>query len=88
MAIDNKIKDEKLYYDINREAAQILALPANIYMDQFLTGEEILLPDQRRVIKQSMFAHSSLNKAFGKQIKRLKIKEKNKKRRLKSMGNN
>ena len=44
---------------------------------EYLTGEEILPPDQRTVIEQANFSYSALGKAFEKQIK-LKIKEKNK----------
>ena len=51
MTIDDKIRDEILQYDINSEAAKVLALSSG-YIDkyEFLTGEEILPPDQRRVI--------------------------------------
>ena len=40
MSIDDKIKDEKLQYDINREAAKILALSSG-KMDKYgyLTGD-------------------------------------------------
>ena len=44
MTIDHKIKDEKLQYDINREAAKISALSSGkIDVYQYLTDEEILL---------------------------------------------
>ena len=47
MAIDEKIKVEKLQYDINREAAKIAALSSNkIDKYEYLTGEEILPSDQ------------------------------------------
>ena len=79
MTIDDKIRDEKLQYDMNREAAKILALSSRkIDKYEYLTGEEILPPDQRRVIEQAKFTYSSLGKAFEKQIRKLKIKEKNK----------
>ena len=79
MAIDDKIRDEKLQYDINREAAKILALSSRKFDKyEYLTGEEILPPDQRRVIEQAKFTYSPLGKAFEKQIRKLKIKEKNK----------
>ena len=43
MTIDNKIKDEKLQYNINREAAEISALSSGkIDKYEYLTGEEIL----------------------------------------------
>ena len=79
MTIDDKIRDEKLQHDINREAAKILALSSRkIDKYEYLTGEEILPPDQRRVIEQAKFTYSPLEKAFEKQIRKLKIKEKNK----------
>ena len=43
MAIDDQIRDEKLQYDINREAAKICALSSNnIDKYEYLTGEDIL----------------------------------------------
>ena len=42
MTIDDKIKDEKLQYDINREGAKISALfSRKIDKYQYLTGEEM-----------------------------------------------
>ena len=68
MTIDDKIKDEKLQYDINREAVKILALPsAKIDKYEYLTGEEILPSDQSRIIEQAKFTYSPLGKAFDKQ---------------------
>ena len=70
MIIDDKIKDEKLQYDINREAAKISALSSGkIDKYEYLTGEDMLRPDQRRVIEQPEFAYSPLGKAFEKQTK-------------------
>ena len=46
MTIDDKIKDKKLQYDINREAAKISALwSGKIDIYEYLTGEEILPSD-------------------------------------------
>ena len=43
MTIEDQIKDEKLQYDINREAAKISALSSGkIDKYEHLTGEEIL----------------------------------------------
>ena len=43
MTIDNQIKDEKLQYDINREAAKISAfLSGKVDKHEYLTDEEIL----------------------------------------------
>ena len=53
MAIDDKIRDEKLQYEINREAAKISVLSSCIIdKRQFLTGEEILPSDQSRIIEE------------------------------------
>ena len=49
MTIDDEIRDEKLQYDVNREEQKILAVSYE-NIDQYLTGEEILPSDQRRVI--------------------------------------
>ena len=39
MTINNKIRDEKLQYDINREAAEISALSSGkIHKYEYLTG--------------------------------------------------
>ena len=63
MTIDDKIKDEKLQYDINREAAKISALSSGkIDKYEYLTGEEILPSDQSRIIEQANFTYSLLGK--------------------------
>ena len=70
MTIDDKTKDEKLQYDINREAAKISALlSGKIGKYEYLTGEEILPSDQTRIIGQAKFRYSPLGNAFEKQIK-------------------
>ena len=70
MIIDDKIKDEKLQYDINREAAKISVLSSGkIDKYEYLTGEEILPSDQSRIIEQAKFTYFPLGKAFEKQIK-------------------
>ena len=49
MTIDDKIRDEKLQYDINREAAKISALStAKIDKYECLTSEEIPISNKRR----------------------------------------
>ena len=79
MTIDDKIRDEKLQYDIKKEAAKMSALLSG-KIDKFedLTGEEILISDERRVIEQTKFLYSPLGKAFEKQIKTIQDQEKNK----------
>ena len=70
MTIDDKIRDWKLQYDINRGAAKISALTSGkIDNYEYLTGAEILPPGQKRVIEQTKFTYSPLSKAFEKQIK-------------------
>ena len=70
MTIENRIKDEKLQYDINREAAKISALsPGKIDKYEYLTGEEILPSNQQQTIKQAKFTYFPLGKAFEKQTK-------------------
>ena len=77
MTIDDKIRDEKLQYDIKKEAAKMSALLSG-KIDKFedLTGEEILISDERRVIEQTKFLYSPLGKAFEKQIKTIQDQEK------------
>ena len=70
MIIDNKTKDEKRQYHINREAAKISALSSGkIDKYEYLIVEEILLSDQIRIIEQAKFTYSPLGKALEKQIK-------------------
>ena len=65
MGTDDQLKDEKLQYDINREAAKISALwSGKIDKDEYLTGEEILPSNQKQIIKQAKFTYSLLGKAF------------------------
>ena len=78
MTLNDQIRDEKLQYDINREAAKISALSSGkIDEYEYLTSEAILPWDQRQIIEQAKFTYSPLGKAFEKK-KQLKIKEKNK----------
>ena len=73
MTIEDQIKDEKLQYDINREAAKISALSSGkIDKYEYLTGEEIFPSNQQRIIQQAKFNCSPLGKAFEKQIKTIK----------------
>ena len=69
MTTDEKIRDEEIQYDINREATKISALSSGkIDKYEYLTGGEILLPDLSRIIEQDKFTYSVLGKAFEKQI--------------------
>ena len=77
MTIEDQIKDEKLQYDINREAAKISALSSGkIDKYEYLTGEEILPSNQQQIIEQAKFTYSPLGKAFVKQAKTIKDQRK------------
>ena len=70
MTIEDQIKDEKLLYDINREAAKISALSSGqLDKYEYLTGEEILPSNQQQIIQQAKFTYSPLGKALEKQRK-------------------
>ena len=76
MTIEDQIKDEKLQYDINREAAKISVLSSGkIDKYEYLTGEEILPSNQRQIVEQAKFTYSPLGKAFEKQTKTIKDQE-------------
>ena len=78
MTIEDQIKDEKLQYDINREASKKSALSSGkIDKYEYLTGEEILPSNQRQIIEQAKFTYSPLGKAFEKQTKTIKYQGKN-----------
>ena len=70
MKTDDKVKDEKLQYDIKREPAKISALsPGKFDKYEYLIGEEILPFDQSRIIEQAKSRYSPLGKTFEKQTK-------------------
>ena len=72
MTIDDQIRDEKLQYGINREAAKISALSSGkIDMYEYLTSEEILPSNQKQIIEQNKFTYSTLGEASEKQTKRI-----------------
>ena len=49
MTINDPIRDEKLQYDINREAAKISALSSGkTHRYEYLTGEDILPSNQQK----------------------------------------
>ena len=71
MTIYDKIRDEKLQYDIKSEAANILALSSGkIDKYRYLTGEEIFPFNQRQIIGQAKFAYSFLGKALEKETEK------------------
>ena len=70
MTTDDKIRYDKLQYDISTEASKISALSSDkIDKCEKCTGKEILPPDQSRVIEKSKFTYSLFGRAFENQIK-------------------
>ena len=70
MTINDHIRDEKIQYDIKYEAAKISALlSGKIRKYEYLTGEDILPPNQQQIIEQAKFTYSPLGKAFENKIK-------------------
>ena len=79
MTIDDKIRGGKLQYDINRKVSALSSCKIDKY--EYLTGEEILPPNQSRVTEQDLltrFTYSPIVKAFEKQIKTIEDQWKNK----------
>ena len=67
MTNNDKIIDEKLQYNINRETAKISTLSlGKIDKYKYLTDEEMLPSDQSRIIEQAKFTYSPLAKTFEK----------------------
>ena len=70
MTVNDKIRDEKLQYDISRESAEISAFSsAKIGKYEYLTGEEILPSDKSRTAEHAKFTYSPLGETFEKQRK-------------------
>ena len=67
MTINDQIRDQKLQYDINREAAKISSLSSGkIHNYEYLSGEDFLPSNQQQIIEQAKFTYSPLGKAFEK----------------------
>ena len=62
MTINDQIRDEKLQYDINREAAKISTLSSGKI-------HKLLPSNQQQIMEQTKFTYSPLGKAFEKQVK-------------------
>ena len=71
MTIGDQIRDKKVHYDINREAAEISSALSSGKIDkyEYLTGEEILTSNQKQIIEQAKFTYSPLEKVFKEQTK-------------------
>ena len=87
MTINDQIRDEKLRYDINREAAKISAWSSGkIHKYEYLTGEDILPSNQQQIIEQTRFTYSPLRKAFEKQIKTIEDQGEKKTKAIQDQG--
>lgn len=64
MSIDNKIRDEKLQYEINRSAGKICT-KSSVNKDKYgyLKGKENLPPQRRRIMQET---YLTLAENFGK----------------------
>ena len=61
MTINDQIRDEKLQYDINREAAKISALSlCEIHKNEYLAGKDILPSNIQQIIKQAKSTYPPL----------------------------
>ena len=79
MTINDQIKDEKLQYDINREAAKISVLSSGkLHKYEYLTAEDTLSSNQQQIIEETEFTYFPLGKAFENKQKQSKIMVKNK----------
>ena len=77
MTIKDQIRDEKLQYDIDREAPKISALSSGkIDTYEYLLGKEILPSNQLEIIEPAKFTY--WEKLLENKQKQLKITEKNK----------
>ena len=86
MTTDDQTRDEKLQYNINREAAKISALSSGkIEKCEYLTGEEILPSNEKQITEQAKFTYFPLGKAFEKQTKTIKDQEEKQVKVLKSL---
>ena len=64
MTFDDKIRHEKLQYDVNIEPTEISVLSSEkIEKQECFTGKETLSSGQGRVIEEARFAYSTLRKA-------------------------
>ena len=70
MAIQDKIRVEKLQYHINREATKISAfLSSKTDKYEYLIGKEIIPSNQNQMIEQAKFTYFFFRKGFSKTTK-------------------
>ena len=70
MRTDDKVRDETLQYDVTRDTPNISEISSGkIDKYEYITGQEILPPDQSRMLEQAKFTCYLLGKELKKQIK-------------------
>ena len=70
MTSNDQIMDEKVKYDVNREAAKISVFSSGkIHKYEYLFGEDILASNQQQIMEETKFTYSPLGEAFEKQMK-------------------
>ena len=101
MTIDDKIKDENLQYDVNKEATKMSPLlSGKVNKYEFLTGEEILqfikVEQQKELSLQNLLSRKHLKKKkiedqrmkLVETLKALKLEEKQKLESIEGLGDN
>ena len=101
MTIDDKIKDENLKYDVNKEATKMSPLlSGKVNKYEFLTGEEILqfikVEQQKELSLQNLLSRKHLKKKkiedqrmkLVETLKALKLEEKQKLESIEGLGDN
>ena len=79
MVIHNKIRKEKLQYDINMVVAKISLLSSVKIKnyEYFFTGKNILPLQQHRIIEEAIITYSLLGRQWENEEKQLKRREEN-----------
>ena len=88
MTIDDQIKDEKLQYNIIREAGKYQLYHQAKFVNMNLTGEDILPSNQQQLIEQAKFTYSPLGKTFEQQITTIKDQDEKQVEALNNNNNN
>ena len=71
MTTDDNIRDVKLQYDINIEAAKISVWSSGkINRHEYSTGEEMLPSIQKKIVEKAKFTYSPLGESFRKTNKK------------------
>ena len=87
MTIDDKIRDEKLQCDVNREAAKTSSL-SSVQIDMnVLQTKKILPTNQNHIIKKAKFTYSPLGESLEGQTEKLKMQLKTKKKKRNNKSN-